>query len=612
MKKLFIILLAMACCGMVQAQQVKKSDIFVQIFGTKYYLHTVKEGETLEAIAHAYGVTVQEINMENKALAGKISAGTSLKIPVIGSNQTPGYTQQFVYHTVEKKQTLYSICKQYGVSQEDIFQYNPDTKNGLKTGTVLKIPKGNPGKPDRQDAEFVYHTARQNETLYSLSERYNVNIEDIVKYNPNLKNGIPQGTIIRFPRNIVPEDVTYDPEAEQVAENNIVKDRAMRKSDYVPCDGYRYDKNTTFNVALLLPLYLNNNSLQVEKVKADPEKEQLYKNSERIFEFYEGVLLAVKEMQQKGKSVNLHVYDTENNFATTDRILNNPELKNMDLIIGPLYTDNVVRAARFSTENQIALVSPFAQKNDLLPNNPYLYQFSPSTATSIAQTADYFAELSNATVIVVHNGSAAEVDMTKLYRNNLTRSYFSDRNVPDMIFKEINYKSGGIARVQEAMSATNTNVLLIPSNDEVFITNVVNQLATVVKTNKYKVVLFGSQSWEKYINIDVEFLQSMNFCYRSNSFTDYNNTAVKLFVSEFRDRFNTEPGIYGFSGYDIAKCFITKLYKHGKYFCFCDDDNEQGLIYKFDFKRVSPVGGFENQSTFVLRYGKDFSVEEAK
>jgi len=181
-----------------------------------------------------------------------------------------------------------------------------------------------------------------------------------------------------------------------------------------------------------------------------------------------------------------------------------------------------------------------------------------------------------------------------------------------MIFKEINYKSGGIARVQEAMSATNTNVLLIPSNDEVFITNVVNQLATVVKTNKYKVVLFGSQSWEKYINIDVEFLQSMNFCYRSNSFTDYNNTAVKLFVSEFRDRFNTEPGIYGFSGYDIAKCFITKLYKHGKYFCFCDDDNEQGLIYKFDFKRVSPVGGFENQSTFVLRYGKDFSVEEAK
>ena len=322
--------------------------------------------------------------------------------------------------------------------------------------------------------------------------------------------------------------------------------------------------------------------------------------------------MAVKELQQTGKSVSLYVYDTENNFATTDRILHDPDMKNMDLIIGPLYTDNVVKVAKFSTENQIAMVSPFAQKNDILGNNPYLYQFSPSTATSIAQTADFFAGLHDATVIVVHNGTASETDMTKIYRDNLTKSYFSDRNVPDMIFKEINYKSGGINRVQEAMNPNNTNVILIPSNDEVFITNVVNQLATVVKTNKYKVVLFGSQSWEKYINIDLEFLQSMNFCYRSSNFINYNNSSVKMFVSSFRDLYNTEPGIYGFSGYDIAKCFITKLYKHGKYFCFCDDNNEKGLVYKFDFKRVAPMGGFENQSTFVLRYSKDFTIEEAK
>ncbi len=598
-------------CSTVLSAQVKKSDVFVQIFGTKYYLHTIKAGETIDAIAKAYNVTVQEINMENKALVGKMTEGTSIKIPVMGDNQISGYTQQFVYHTVEKKQTLYSICKQYGVTQEDIFQYNPDTQNGLKTGTVLKIPKGNPGKPDRQDSEFVYHTAKQNETLYSLSERYNVSIEDIVKYNPSLKNGIPQGTIVRFPRTIVND--TYTEESDiQPEEHDLVKERAMRNPDYTPCDSYSYNRSTTFKVALLLPLYVNNNALQSEKVKADPDKEQLYKNSERIFEFYEGVLMAVKELQQTGKSVSLHVYDTENNFATTDRILHEPDMKNMDLIIGPLYTDNVVKVAKFSTENQIAMVSPFAQKNDILGNNPYLYQFSPSTATSIAQTADFFAGLNDATVIVVHNGTAAEIDMTKIYRDNLTKSYFSDRNVPDMIFKEINYKNGGINRVQEAMNPNNTNVILIPSNDEVFITNVVNQLTTVVKTNKYRVVLFGSQSWEKYINIDVEFLQSMNFCYRSSNFINYTNPSVKMFVSSFRDLYNTEPGIYGFSGYDIAKCFITKLYKHGKYFCFCDDSNENGLVYKFDFKRVAPMGGFENQSTFVLRYSKDFTIEEAK
>ncbi|MCQ2974062.1 MAG: LysM peptidoglycan-binding domain-containing protein [Bacteroidales bacterium] len=612
MKKILLLIgVVLFSITILNAQNVKKSEVFVQLFGTKYYLHTIKDGETVDAIARAYGVSIQDINMQNKALVGKMTPGTRIKIPVMGENTTPGYTQQFVYHTVERKQTMYSICKQYGVTEDDIYKYNPSTKAGLKAGTVLKIPVGNPGKPDRQDAEFVYHTAKQNETLLSLSERYSIEIDEIVKYNPSLKNGIPQGTIIRLPRIIADDKNLEDIAENQVDEIDLIKDRAKRKEDYIPCDDYHYQNSKTFKIALLLPLFINDNASISESVKSEPDKKQLIKNSERIFEFYNGVLLAIKKHQNNGEKVCLYVYDTENNFATTDRILTEPELKKMDLIIGPLYTDNVVKVARFSTENQIAMISPFAQKNEILHNNPYLYQFSPSTATSIAQTTDFFSQLSNSNIVVVHNGSASEIEMTKIYRDNLTRSYFSDKNVPDMIFKEIDIHNGGISRVEEAMNLAKNNVILIPSNDEVFITKVVNQLATIVKTNKYKVTLFGSQSWEKYVNIDVEFLQNMNFCYRSNSFIDYSKTEVKMFVSDFREFFNIEPGIYGFSGYDIADYFISKLVKHGKYFQFCDEGQENGLIYKFDFQRVNPTSGFENKSTFVLRYGNNFELEQA-
>ena len=242
-----------------------------------------------------------------------------------------------------------------------------------------------------------------------------------------------------------------------------------------------------------------------------------------------------------------------------------------------------------------------------------MFQFTPSAQTSIEESAAYFGNLENSRVIAVHSGTPSELEHIRYYKENLTKNLNNDNRIPGLVFKEINFQNGGLPRITEAMSLTENNIMLIPGNDEVLITKIINHLTTLQKTSKYKVVLFGSQSWEKYSNIDIEFLQSMSFSFRSPSFIDYENDKVKNFVLKFRDLYNSEPGIYGFSGYDIARYFIGELVKHGKYFEFCIDENskEKGLVYKFDFKRVNPAGGFENRSNFVLKYGDSFSLESA-
>ena len=589
-------------------QEIKKSTTTVQLFGTKYYLHTVKEGETLQAIAKAYGVTVSDITSQNKDKVGNIVPGIILKIPSMGSNQVAGYTQQFTYHTVAKKESLYSICKQYSTTEETIFQYNPVAKNGLQAGMVLKIPIGEEVKPDKQDTDFYYHTVKQNETLFSMSTHYNVEIEDIMKYNPSLRNGLRPGSIVRIPKN------NYQNQSDNntnVADNleNAVKIRAMQKSDYTPCESYYYKRGTTIKVALMLPLFINDNYSLSENLRQTPTKGQLYKNSEKIYEFYEGAMMAVRDLQQSGKTIELYVYDTENSYAKTGEILSQSVLKTMDLIIGPLYTDNVVRAANFANENQITLVSPFAQKRDILLNNPYVFQVNPQNATAINDVAEYFAGIPNASLVVIHNGTQEEENVIKNYRQNLASSYFAERNVSEMPFKEINYRTGGISRVQEAMSPNKTNIILLPSTKEEFITKVINELTILQKNNKYNIILYGSQNWERYSNLDVEFLQSMNFHYNCTYYVNYGNDEVKNFVTEFRNRFNVEPSVYGFSGYDVTKYFIGEIAKHGKYFQFCVDGKYEGLSTIFNFKRVSENGGFENNSTFILKYNNNFELE---
>ena len=59
--------MALACSvGTIDAQNVIKSETFIAMNGVKMYLHKIRPGETIEAIAKAYNTTVQIISMNNQ------------------------------------------------------------------------------------------------------------------------------------------------------------------------------------------------------------------------------------------------------------------------------------------------------------------------------------------------------------------------------------------------------------------------------------------------------------------------------------------------------------------------------------------------------------------
>ncbi len=613
MKKRILLILTALCLAGTLSAQVVKSDRFISMNGTRYYLHKITEGQSLEDIAKAYQTTVQDIKMNNQDKTGKFQPGILIKIPVLSNNSTPPSTQEFAYHTVEKKQTLYSICQKYGVNEEDVYKYNPEARFGIKSGETLKIPVGHVDNPDRQNAEFIYHSVKQNESINSICVLYKVDINDLLKYNPKAKTDFKAGMILTLPK--TPEYMNRnnsdgEDEPEMIDQQDLVRLEAGKNSDYCPCENFTYNRSKTIRIAVMLPLFISENAAKIDAYRQDPNKNSLYsKNSEKIYEFYEGVLMATRDYQLRGFNIQLDILDTENSTSKTNEICSNPELKKADLIIGPLYTDNVIKAAKFAKDNQIAMVSPFAIKNDLLKDNPYLFQMTPSNATSIEETLNYFAGLEGSNVVLVYdnegNNNPNEISLIKNYRDII-------KKVDNLTLKEINYDNGGASILKSALNSAQNNIVIMTSTKEVFISKVFNYLNGLVKNDHYKILLFGSQSWEKIGNIDIEFLQGMNFSYRSSSFVNYNNGNVKTFISEFRSRFNSEPGIYAFSGFDITNYFLGQISKKGKYFHFCPDDPSQGLVYKFEFRKVAPLGGYENHSNYVLQYSEDYTLQEAE
>jgi len=92
-----------------------------------------------------------------------------------------------VQHKVEKGQTLYFLSKKYDVSIQDLMRFNPQVGKDMivKEGMILKIYSK--PTPSLNVNNYKYHTVEKGQTLYSLSKLYNISVDDLIYLN-QLKN----------------------------------------------------------------------------------------------------------------------------------------------------------------------------------------------------------------------------------------------------------------------------------------------------------------------------------------------------------------------------------------------------------------------------------------
>ncbi len=107
--------------------------------------------------------------------------------------------QQYISHTVKKGETVFSIAKKYHISVEEIYALNPDAKNGIGVTTILVIPTKDIINSSEK-VKFKKHKVRRRETLFSIAQKYNVSIDDIKRYNKHLySKSLKKGEKLRIP-----------------------------------------------------------------------------------------------------------------------------------------------------------------------------------------------------------------------------------------------------------------------------------------------------------------------------------------------------------------------------------------------------------------------------
>lgn len=183
------ILILLACSNLLFAQEIKTNN------------YTIQPKETLYSISKKFNVSVDEIKKINTDLTdNSLKIGQVILIPEKLQKKQSKLNSNKNEHIVQSQETLFGIARNYNVSVQDLEDINEEVlKEGLRTGQKIKIPnkkKTLDGKPRIITNETVFHKVILGETKYSISKIYKISIEQLEIQNPEIINGLVEGTIL--------------------------------------------------------------------------------------------------------------------------------------------------------------------------------------------------------------------------------------------------------------------------------------------------------------------------------------------------------------------------------------------------------------------------------
>lgn len=564
-----------------------------------WFTHTIAPGETLYSIAHMYQVTPESIIALNPGAEKGIKSGFSIKIPQTTLRSTVEKDRKaYVYHTIAPKETLYSLARQYHTDIESIVRENPGlTPETFAAGKVIRIPPVNetdeetpaPVSAEKEEASFLRHEVQKKETLYSISKHFGVSIPDLIAANPGLKR-LSAGMILNIP---VAEKVSALPAKGRPA----VKEEDPGTMQ----DLFVFREETTgkkeVNVALLLPFMLNH-----------PQN----KTAPLYLEYYEGFLLAVEEMQKKGLSVNVYVYDTQSSAKQVKRILSEPELENMDLIIGPVEDNLIKTVADFALAHDINLVNIFSLKNEEALHNARIFQTNIPHPYLYAEAIREFSRLfADRRVIFITDpaGKNDKKEFVSALKTDLDR-----RSVPYSGFTADLLE----ANVENLLQQDSAQAIVFVPEGGNFesLSHLLPTLRTI--RDKHPLLtfsLFGYPEWQTYTKDFIENFYALDTYIFTRFYVDPTDPHTREFYKRYKYWYSKDVQAanpqYGILGYDTGMFFLKALQKYGKDFGNrIDGVNHSSIQTDFYFQRVNNWTGFINKGSYFVHFTPFYKIEK--
>ena len=639
----------------------------------KFVSHQVKAGETLKDIADKYGITEKEITKLNPDAREEVYEGLVLILPATSSvvKQDEGVTQdnlKFKTHKVKRKETLYSISKKYGVSQEVIKRFNKSLYSTvLRKGDKLRIPVNYSESavtdtavslPDSQVA-FTTHNVIAKETKYGIARKYGITIAELESTNPSLRDGLKIGDELRVPKANFAKSTIIDNneyafyevqkgntmysllrifklEADELIALNPALDEGLKEgmilkvpkgspgsgtptqavadTNVNPVTILEGEKGSLVNeltdlspkhVAIMLPFGVS----RVDVGNAEANENLL--RDDRILrlslDLYSGMLMAVQDAKKVGITTIVDTYDTS--YNRKDGGATNARK-----------VETIVQSNDFSGVN--AVIGPLLGNNidrvSSLLNGRNIPVISPRS-NNVAGRKNIFVSWPEDKLLskkmlsyLKANGSGKNIVVIADKKNSATLSKIK-AIFPNL--KTVTPRSNDKGYflypgdIPAQLSSELENWVIVETNDVPLISSVTTSLNGQLGT--MKVVMFTTNRGNAYDSDEIQHDHLKNLAFHFPSVDkEYKYDKAKAFIDSYENMYGVSPSEAAIRGYDLMYDTLLRLaYSSDLYAAAATGVETDYVENKFKYSSRAN-GGFSNSAVYLMKYTDTLELEE--
>lgn len=305
------------------------------------------------------------------------------------------------------------------------------------------------------------------------------------------------------------------------------------------------------------------------------------KQNQLILDLYEGMRMAKDTLKKMGVQINLRAYDTQRTPEALSpepirKLLETEELKGTDLIVGPLFFDELKQVKDFSEKNQINMINPVSNNQQFVGTNPFGFLFQPSLETMGIRSAEHLAaRLKNKNCVVMYGDTP---------KDSIMATAFSRRAMElgmNIVWEE-RFRKETAARIisilatpteydefknpkQFKMKLDSIGSVYVASDNPLIYTKVISS----VETRGDSVIIVGSESWIDNPSVDLGKYEKLHVLFtvpnlapmRQPNFLDFRKRFIKLHGAYPPEYMN-----YARVGFEFMMVMGKILSQHGVYF----------------------------------------------
>ena len=395
-----------------------------------------------------------------------------------------------------------------------------------------------------------------------------------------------------------------------------------------------HNSNEEYHIAFLLPFCVDNNEIlfsgDLDSLMVDVdflENYQFYKKTKISIDFFLGFLLSIDEFP--GIDIKISLYDIQEGDMSKRvlrTILNEGDLDDVDLVVGPLFTDNVVFfSKRF--RRSIPIISPFSKKSHITSYNNNVFQVPVDIMDQLSVFANQlFSAHQYDNILLLKRDTILDtlyrkIDGLEEYELTIDTIIPSDIAYGDifldvannilsdtlqsMCFEEVKVSASIIDSIYHKLDTLGTsNIVIVSSDDDVFVTDLLSKLHACRNPG---MVVYGLPALADFHHVSIYDLMDMNVTFPHNK--NFNYSELDDFLINFHNQYNYLPNLkYASVGYEIGIYFLQLLFNYGEIIPYIDNYGTQmilGNLYNF---QQTTDGGYRNKVFSILRY-HDFGYE---